>query len=174
MPSFTTPIAVVCALLATGLPLAARADDAPRAKVQATPRKDAAASRDAAPASAQTLETAIDRLRAATGANIVPMWGAIEKAGIRRDTPVELHLKRVSAAQLLRLTLDVASAGQEADNRLGYAIEDGIVIIAPRRDLAERTVTRSYDVRDLTAGVPNFTDAPSLSLTTVLSGIKEQ
>ncbi len=158
-------VLATAALLALALPLAAK-ETAKEAKPQAAVTAKAVA----APAAVPTLEERLNHIRTATGTNMVILWGAIERAGIRRDQPVELGVKRVSAAQLLKLTLDVASAGQEAGNRLGYVIEDGILWVAPRKELQNRAVTRIYDVQDLAMPIPNFTDAPTLGLTGALGG----
>ena len=81
-----------------------------------------------------SLETALNFVRDATGANMVILWGAIEAAGIKRDKTVTQPLKHVSAAQLLKVILDGVSTEQSSpEDRLAYSTEGGIVKIATRQ-----------------------------------------
>jgi len=85
-----------------------------------------------------SLETVLNFVRDATGSNMVVLWGGIEKAGIKRDRTVTQPLKHVSTAVMLKIVLDSASSGEAAGSQLDYVIEDGVVIIATRDDLAAR------------------------------------
>jgi tetratricopeptide (TPR) repeat protein len=115
-----------------------------------------------------SLETALNFVRDATGANMVVLWGAIEAAGIKKDKAVTQPLKHVSAAQLLRVILEGVSTELEGENRLGYAIEGGIIKVATKKELKNTTTENVYDIRDLLVQVPTFTDAPSFSLADAL------
>lgn len=117
-----------------------------------------------------SLETALNFVRDATGANMVVLWGAIEAAGIKKDKAVTQPLKHVSAAQLLRVILEGVSTELEGENRLGYAIEGGIIKVATKKELKNTTTENVYDIRDLLVQVPTFADAPSFSLSDALRG----
>ncbi len=163
-------VLAAAALLALTLPLTAQNAKDAKEPAPGTKAEAKAPAKAAAPAAVPTLEERLNQLRTTTDTNIVVLWGAIESAGIRRDQPVALGVKRVSAAQLLKLTLEVASAGQEPDNRLGYVVEDGMVWISTRKELKNRAVSRLYDVQDLAMPIPNFTNAPTLGLRAIGGG----
>ncbi len=111
-----------------------------------------------------SLETALNFVRDQTGVNMVVLWGSIECAGVRRDRAITLQLKRVSAAQLLKAVLEDASADFEGESRLGYAIENGIVKVATRKEFWAVTLEHIYDVRDLLVQAPDFAEAPTFTL----------
>ncbi len=116
-----------------------------------------------------SLEAALNYVRDTTGVNMVVLWGAIETAGVRRDRAITQPLKRVSAAQLLKIVLENVSSDLEGESRLGYAVENGIVKVATRKELKNNTVENIYDIHDLLVQIPQFTDAPNFSLTSALS-----
>ena len=104
-------------------------------------------------------QKAIQWLTDSTGANITVNWTALEAAGINKDALVTLHLKNVKFETVLRQLLDVAGGVTP----LGYVIEDGVIKISTKEDLAKNTITRTYDINDLMVRVPNFA-APELIL----------
>ena len=91
------------------------------------------------------LEEAVGYFRDLTKLNVVVKWGALEQANVDRGSPVTLLLKDVTAEKLLRLMLDAA----EPNGYLDYVLEDNVLTISTKDDLARRTQTRTYDVRDL-------------------------
>ena len=94
------------------------------------------------------LEEVVEYLRDMTGVNIVVKWKALEAAGIKKATPVDLKVKDVPVEKVLRLVLD--SVGRERDHLdYDYELEDNIVTISTAEDLSWRTVARVYDVREL-------------------------
>lgn len=115
------------------------------------------------------LQTTLNFVRDSTGVNMVILWGAIEQAGVKRDRAVTQKLKHVTAAQLLKSILDSVSTELDPENRLAYAVQNGIVTIGTRRELKQVTVESNYDVRDLLVNIENFKDAPSFSLTSALT-----
>jgi beta-lactamase regulating signal transducer with metallopeptidase domain len=68
----------------------------------------------------------IDFVRELSGANIQTQWGVLERAGIDRQAPVTLRLKGASAATVLRAAL----GGVQGEKPIGYAMDDGVVLIA--------------------------------------------
>jgi hypothetical protein len=95
------------------------------------------------------LQEAIDRLRDMTGANIFVNWKAMESGGVDRHAKVSLHKKNVKLSAVLDMLL--AQAAEDAP--LGWAIDDGTIVVSTRRDVAAHSLqTRVYDVRDLLRG----------------------
>ena len=51
------------------------------------------------------LDQVVDLLRLQTHTNIVPNWPALARAGITKDTPVDLHLKDIPFEQIVKTLL---------------------------------------------------------------------
>jgi hypothetical protein len=92
------------------------------------------------------LTDAVDKIRDLTGANIFVNWKSLEAAGIHRNTPVSVHLRGRKLSTVLDLML--AIVGSER-GELGYAVDQGVITISTRDDLAKNVVVRVYDIRDL-------------------------
>jgi type II secretory pathway component GspD/PulD (secretin)/TolA-binding protein len=105
----------------------------------------------------------VDFLRDLTSANIFVNWRALEAAGVDKNAPVTARLRDVPFSKVLRTILDDVSGGT---TKLGYTIDEGVITISTEDDLAKNTSTRVYDIRDLIIDVPDFTDAPTVDLTT--------
>lgn len=95
----------------------------------------------------------IEQLRDRTGLNIVPNWTALDSAGIDPETEVSLRLSSVKFSKALQLILDAVGAG---DVQLAYEVDDGVIAISTKEDLARKTLTRVYPVQDLIISVPTF------------------
>lgn len=95
----------------------------------------------------------INFLRDVSGLNFFVKWTALETAGIQSKKPVTVHLSDVTVEKALNVILDDVG-GSTA--RLGYVIDDGVITISTRDDLAQKTVTQVYDISDLIFRVPNF------------------
>lgn len=95
-----------------------------------------------------TLEHAIDMLRDTTDSNIVVYWNDLEKLGIKRDAPINVHLWHVSLDRALDIALILGGADDASTLR---AVQDGIIVVAsPERLRTGGLVAiRMYDVRDL-------------------------
>lgn len=97
------------------------------------------------------LSEAVDILRNSTfpKLNIVVLWKDLEEnADIYPDTPIGIDgVSGVSLNRHLRSLVDGVSGG--AQEKLGYVVEDGVVIIATLPSLPHRMVTRVYDITDL-------------------------
>ncbi|MGB7159469.1 MAG: M56 family metallopeptidase [Tepidisphaeraceae bacterium] len=106
------------------------------------------------------LSDVIDAFRDLIGANIFVNWRALEAAGIGREQAVSARLRDVRAAKALDIIL--AEAGGDKV-KLGYTIDDGVITISTEDDLASDTLTRVYDVRDLTALVPDHVPPSELT-----------
>jgi hypothetical protein len=79
---------------------------------------------------------------------IVVIWKDLyDNADIDRMTPIDMdEISGVSPGRALKLLLASVSGGYD---RLGYVVEDGIIMIATVESLPEMWETRVYDISDL-------------------------
>jgi hypothetical protein len=103
------------------------------------------------------LQEAIQVIREKTGKNIYVHWRALEDAGVKRDTPVNVRLRDVKLGAALRATL----ADAAGNVKVGVAVEDGVITASTKADLACNVMTRVYDIRDLTVPIPDFETGPN-------------
>ena len=97
------------------------------------------------------LSDAIDALRAKMGINIFVNWKSLAIEHIGRETPITLHLKDRALSTALDLVLAVATPD---GNKLGYSVDEGVIDVSTKDDLARNTSTRVYDVRGLLQAEP--------------------
>ena len=98
-------------------------------------------------------------LKDTSGANIFVKWTALSVLGITEQTPVTLDLADITFEKALQVILDYVGGVEP----LSYMIDEGVITISTRDDLATKTYTDVYDIRDLIVRVPNFT-APRIDL----------
>lgn len=91
----------------------------------------------------------IDRLRDATGANIVVNWKQIEQAAIGHRVPVHLRLHDVKLSKVLDEIFRQISP--DPANKLVYLDDEGVISISTEAELSNNVVIRLYDVADLAA-----------------------
>ncbi|MCE5326499.1 MAG: hypothetical protein LLG01_08790 [Planctomycetaceae bacterium] len=103
----------------------------------------------------------IQFLRDVSTVNIYVKWGALSTAGISKSTTVNVHLQDVSLEKALRVILEDVGASAALD----WVLDDGVITISTRDDLATKTMTRVYDIRDLLINAPIFV-GPRLQLAT--------
>ncbi len=106
----------------------------------------------------------IDDLRERFNLNIHVSWTALEKVGVRRDQRIEIRLKQVPLATMLKIILREVS---DPTDPLTYLVEDGVLVISLGGALREQTVLRSYDVTDLIESgyaIRRFANTPVLGL----------
>lgn len=108
---------------------------------------------------------ALERWSAAAQVPLAIDWGSMEFQGVDAKQPVVVELEAVPAEVVLLVLMD--SMSEEID--FVAEAHDWGVQLRTRPEANEDVATRVYDVRDLLADVPDFTDAPSLSLTDALS-----
>ena len=101
----------------------------------------------------------IQFLRDVSNLNIHVKWAALQAAGLDKTTPVNVKLTNVTFEKALRTVLEDVSGTVP----LNYIIDEGVITISTRDDLAQQTKTRVYDIRDLIVRVPNF-EGPEISL----------
>ncbi|MEO1584861.1 MAG: hypothetical protein AAFR96_09860 [Planctomycetota bacterium] len=92
-------------------------------------------------------------------------WQSLELLSIDEQTPVQLRLSNVSVKTILDRLVDKIS---DPLAPAGWAIQDGIVQIASDEELRRNTNLVIYDIRDLLIEVPDYQDAPSIDLQSVL------
>jgi hypothetical protein len=106
---------------------------------------------------------AINILRHATRPplNIAVLWKDLEEnADIYRDTPIGIEgLSKASVRMHLKSLLMGVAGGNPV--KLGYVVEDGVIIIATRDSLPVKMKARVYDVTDLVAPPANYFFFPS-------------
>jgi len=104
-----------------------------------------------------SISSAIELLRNSTepALNIVVLWRDLsENALIQQDTPI--CMDGVSGVRLrtgLELLLRAVSS---SPGDLGYVVQDGVIIVATKKSLPRKMVTRIYDIRDLAAPPANY------------------
>jgi hypothetical protein len=104
--------------------------------------------------SALTLTTpfgeAIEYLRSSTqpALKIVVLWKDIsENTAIERDTPINIQgVAGIPASTGLEILLLAVSTGA---TKLGYVVDNGVIIVATKDSLPRKMVTRVYDITDL-------------------------
>ena len=85
--------------------------------------------------------------------NIAVLWKDLEEnADIYRDTPIGIDgVSGVSLRTHLKLLIAGVSAGSA--ERLGYVVDEGVVIVATQGSLPKKMTARVYDITDL-VGAP--------------------
>ncbi len=99
------------------------------------------------------------------GVDIDVDWNSLEDIGIDQETPVSLRLSGAAWSTVLDRVLDKVS---EPDLPASWSIQDGILTIASKDVLDQRTTLAIYDINDLLFEVPYFDNAPEFDLNTVL------
>ncbi|MEQ8770419.1 MAG: hypothetical protein RIB60_07915 [Phycisphaerales bacterium] len=92
-------------------------------------------------------------------------WNSLEDIGIDQETPVSLRLSGAAWSTVLDRVLDKVS---EPDLPASWSVQDGILTIASKDVLDQRTTLAIYDINDLLFEVPYFDNAPEFDLNTVL------
>jgi len=109
---------------------------------------------------------AIDILRNSTlpPLNIAVLWKDLqENADIYRETPIGMNgLSKVPLRTHLKVLLMSVSAG--GVEKLGYVVDDGVIIIATRGSLPRKMVTRIYDIADLVSEPANYRLMPGFGM----------
>ncbi|MEM6393380.1 MAG: hypothetical protein AAF797_11455 [Planctomycetota bacterium] len=108
---------------------------------------------------------------------VVTSWPALELAGVDPETPITLRGIGMPPGRALRLILSQASATAAVnaggvggtETELIYRVTPWYVEVMSKAIANRRPTTRVYYIGDLLHEVPNFTDAPSFSLTDALS-----
>lgn len=94
-----------------------------------------------------TLNDALDTIANQARVKLNVNWPALEIVGIEKDTAVWLNLKGVAAEHVLSIALAQASADAFDDDKAGFTVRDGAVVISTRRDLKTNVDTRNYSIK---------------------------
>lgn len=112
-----------------------------------------------------SLENVIEFIGSISSLNIDVDWGSLELIGVDQQSPVTLKLTNVSLETVLDRVLEKVS---DPDIPAGWAVTDGILTIASDEVLRRNTVLEIYDIRDLLVDIPDYTEAPTFDLNSVL------
>lgn len=113
------------------------------------------------------LENVIAFIGQLSNLNIDVDWGSLELIGVDKESPVTLKLTNVTLETVLNRVLEKVS---DPDIPAGWAVKDGILMIASDEVLRRDTVLEIYDIRDLLIDIPDYTEAPTFDLNSVLQG----
>ena len=96
--------------------------------------------------------------------NIAVLWRDLEEnADIYRDTPIGMDgLRGVPLKTHLKILLASVSGG--GVEKLGYVVDEGVIIIATQSSLPRRMRTRIYDVTDLVSEPANYRFMPGFGM----------
>ncbi len=94
-------------------------------------------------------------------------WDALEEINITRDEPVNLSLRNVAIETVLNRVLEKVSEDDFGD-KAAWAVQDGVLVVSSDEQIRKNTVLDIYDVRDLVVEVPDYTDAPTFDLNSIL------
>ena len=102
------------------------------------------------------------RLADAHQLNIVVNWNDLARAGVQRDVLIELSLPReITLRKALTEVLEQAGGG---DVGLGFDLGDGVLTVATRQFLDQKTYPVVYDINDLLMVIPMLGEAPMTDL----------
>jgi type II secretory pathway component GspD/PulD (secretin)/tetratricopeptide (TPR) repeat protein len=114
-----------------------------------------------------TVEDVLAFVATVTNLNIDVDWDSLAQIGIERDKEITLELREVPARVVLERVLEKAQP--DAFSRAGWAVNDGVLVVAADEALRKNTFVVIYDIRDLLFQIPDFPDAPQLDLDQVLN-----
>ncbi|MGC8559272.1 MAG: type II secretion system protein GspD [Phycisphaerae bacterium] len=120
----------------------------------------------------QPFSDVVNLLRRETGANIVVNWNALANAGVQKQTPISLQLSNVPFEKILSLVLQEAAGS--GGTPLAYSIDQGVITISTKSQLAHQMVIRLYNISDLLVQAPNFTNAPTFNLSSATQNSTSQ
>lgn len=115
------------------------------------------------------LESVVGFLQAVTLLNIDIDWASLESLSVAREKPVTLNLTNVPIKTILDKVCEKVSPGTDITQRVGWAVNDGVLTIAAEEALRKNTQLVIYDIRDLLIEVPQYTNTPQFDLSQVLS-----
>jgi hypothetical protein len=107
------------------------------------------------------LSDCIDFLRDVSGSNINVNWKALAEASVQKDAPITVRLYGVPLRKALSIILDQATGGEP----LTFYVEDNVIEVTTKAMADKIMYVRVYSIEDLILEVPDFTDAPDLTLT---------
>ncbi len=115
-----------------------------------------------------TLEDVLNFISTVTNLNVDVDWDSLAEVGVDRDTLVSLNLQPLPARTILDRVL--AKVSPDEFNSAGWAVNDGILVVASDSALRRNTFIQIYDIQDLLFQIPNFTETPDLELGSIVQG----
>lgn len=114
------------------------------------------------------LEDVLNFIETVTNLNVDVDWGSLADIGVEPDTLVTLNLQPLPARVVLDRVLEKVSP--DAFSRAGWAVNDGVLVVASEEALRKNTFIVIYDVQDLLFQVPSFREVPDLDLGSIQEG----
>jgi hypothetical protein len=117
------------------------------------------------------LEDVLTFITEITGADIEPYWNDDTRVdGLEKDTLITLSANRISALRLLEMVLDKAgdTNGAFASGNTWQMTEWGTVECGPKEAIAKRQRLEVYSIDDLLWQIPDYEEAPTIDLQSVL------
>jgi type II secretory pathway component GspD/PulD (secretin)/tetratricopeptide (TPR) repeat protein len=115
------------------------------------------------------LSDVLEFIQTVTGVNIDVDWEALRtELSIERETPVTLKLSNATVRSVLDRVLAKASASSSGSDKANWAVNDGMLLVAPNSVLNRNTTLVIYNITDLMLEIPNYPDAPQIDLEGVL------
>jgi general secretion pathway protein D len=114
------------------------------------------------------LEDVLNFVETVTNLNMDVDWGSLADIGVEPDTLVTLNLQPLPARVVLDRVLEKVSP--DAFSRAGWAVNDGVLVVASEEALRKNTFIVIYDVQDLLFQVPSFREVPDLDLGAIQEG----
>lgn len=96
-----------------------------------------------------TLAQSFDRIRDASGVNLVVRWPALKAAGVDPDKPVRMRLWDTRVGGALDIVL-FKTLG--ADPKVVWQLRGNVIVVSTPEDLSD-SYTRTFDVRDLVRAI---------------------
>ena len=112
------------------------------------------------------LEDVLEFIAAVGNLNVDVDWDSLANIGVNRDTEITLNLRPVPMRVVLNRVLEKVSPDEFS--RAGWAVTDGVLVVASDEALRRNTFIRIYDIQDLIFEIPNYTEVPQLDLDAVL------
>lgn len=114
-----------------------------------------------------TLEDVLTYIGAVTNLNMDVDWDSLAQIGIDRDKEITLELREIPARVVLERILEKAQP--DAFSKAGWAVNDGVLIVASHDMLKRNKFIVIYDIRDLLFQIPDYEEAPQLDLDQLLN-----
>lgn len=114
------------------------------------------------------LDSVVNFLQTVTLLNIDVDWASLEAMGVQRDKPITLNLTNVPIKTVLDKVCEKISPGVDISQRIGWAVNDGVLTIAAEEALRKNTQLVIYDIRDLLIEVPQYANVPQFDLSAAL------
>jgi hypothetical protein len=89
------------------------------------------------------LVQALDFIAENAGIDVMPDWKGLEGVGVDRNSPVSLNLRQGAPVEQVLTWILRSAAGGDA---VGYALDHGVIVVAPQDRLERMVITRAYPI----------------------------